>query len=542
MRSILAVLSGVSAVPDPILDVTDLSVRFGATDAVQGVSFHVDRGEVVALVGESGSGKSVSALSVLQLLNYPAASHPSGSIRLNDKEMIGASPADLLIARGGEVGMIFQEPMTSLNPLHKVGRQIGETLRVHRGLSKSEARERAYKLLEQVQLPDPEARLAAYPHQLSGGQRQRVMIAMALANEPGLLIADEPTTALDVTIQANILDLLRELNQNLDMAILMISHDLEVVRHMAHRVYVMTDGQVVEHGPTEQIFEAPEHPYTQHLLQSRPSGVPRPVDSGAETVLTARQLRVAYDISKGWFGRSDQFVAVKELDLEVRAGETVGVVGESGSGKTSLGLAVLRLIKSEGTIAYLGNTISALPARELKSMRRNLQMVFQDPYGSLSPRLTLREIVAEGLIVHEKLTPEEVDERVAEALTEVGMDPAWMDRYPHEFSGGQRQRISLARAQVLKPHFIVLDEPTSALDMSVQSQIVELLRELQQNHNLAYLFISHDLAVVRAVSHRIIVMKDGNVVETGDADDVFNNPRHDYTRELLDAAYISELS
>ncbi|XOV83575.1 MAG: ABC transporter ATP-binding protein [bacterium] len=522
-----------------ILNVTDLSVQFGGSTVVNRVSFHLDAGEIVALVGESGSGKSVSALSVLQLLPYPQASHPSGSIVLDGEEMVGASKADLQAIRGGEVGMIFQEPMTSLNPLHTVGKQIGETLRVHKGLTRSEARERALSLLERVQLPDPSAKLDAYPHQLSGGQRQRVMIAMALANSPKLLIADEPTTALDVTIQASILELLKELNRDLGMAILMISHDLGIVRSMANRVYVMNQGEVVENGPTEQLFTRPEHSYTNHLLNSRPSGRPAPIPDNTREVLSARNLAVGYNLGKGWFGRSRQFIAVQPMDFSVAAGETLAVVGESGSGKTSLGLATLKLIPSSGSICYLGNDIQHLKAAELKSLRRNLQMVFQDPYGSLSPRLTVREIVAEGLSVHERhLTPAEVDDRVVDALEEVGLEADWMSRYPHEFSGGQRQRISLARAQVLRPDFIVLDEPTSALDMSVQSQIVELLRALQQKHDLAYLFISHDLAVVRALAHRVLVMKDGVVVEQGDAEQIFRHPQTAYTQALLKAAML----
>lgn len=526
---------------ESVLKVDNLSVHFGPTQAVKGVSYHIEPGEIVALVGESGSGKSVSALSVLQLLPYPQASHPSGSILLNGTEMIGASKAELQGARGGEVGMIFQEPMTSLNPLHTVGKQIGETLRVHRGLTRQAASSRSLELLRRVRLPDAEAKLGAYPHQLSGGQRQRVMIAMSLANEPGLLIADEPTTALDVTIQASILNLLKELNDELGMAILMISHDLAIVRSMADRVYVMTQGEVVEHGPTQKVFNKPQHAYTKHLVNSRPQGLATPVLDDATTVVKTQGLKVAYDIGKSWFGKSDAFVAVQPTDLMVRAGETLGVVGESGSGKTSLGLAVLRLIPSSGRICYLGRDISTYRSTDLKSLRRNMQMVFQDPFGSLSPRLTLREIVAEGLSVHEKhLSKEQVDDRVRDALAEVGLDPDWMSRYPHEFSGGQRQRISLARAQVLRPDFIVLDEPTSALDMSVQSQIIDLLRELQSKHQLAYLFISHDLAVVRALAHRIMVMKDGVVVESGSADDVFTHPTHAYTQELLAAALLNQ--
>jgi len=531
--------SGRRAMTDRILDVDSLSVRFGDTTVVDGVSFYLDAGEIVALVGESGSGKSVSALSVLQLLPYPQASHPNGSILLDGEDILGASRADLQAIRGGEVGMIFQEPMTSLNPLHTVGKQIGETLRVHKGLTKGEARGKALGLLERVQLPDPQGKLDAYPHQLSGGQRQRVMIAMALANSPKLLIADEPTTALDVTIQASILDLLKELNRDMGMAILMISHDLGIVRRMANRVYVMNQGKVVETGPTEQLFTAPQHAYTNHLLNSRPSGRPAPLSETSNEIVSAQHLKVGYNIGRGWFGKSKQFIAVQPMSFSVAAGETLAVVGESGSGKTSLGLAMLKLIPSSGRICYLGNNIQDLKPAALKNLRRNMQMVFQDPYGSLSPRLTVRDIVAEGLSVHERhLTPAEVDARVVEALEEVGLEASWMSRYPHEFSGGQRQRISLARAQVLRPDFIVLDEPTSALDMSVQSQIVVLLRELQQRHQLAYLFISHDLAVVRALAHRVMVMKEGVVVEQGDAEQIFEQPQTAYTQALLKAAVL----
>lgn len=526
---------------DRILEVDNLSVKFGDTTVVDGVSFYLNAGEIVALVGESGSGKSVSALSVLQLLPYPQASHPSGSIVLGGEEMLGASKADLQAIRGGEVGMIFQEPMTSLNPLHTVGKQIGETLRVHKGLTRRESRSKALGLLERVQLPDPNGKLDAYPHQLSGGQRQRVMIAMALANSPKLLIADEPTTALDVTIQASILELLKELNRDMGMAILMISHDLGIVRRMAGRVYVMNNGKVVENGPTEQLFTKPEHTYTNHLLNSRPSGRPAPLLKDNNEIVSAEDLQVGYNIGKGWFGKSEQFIAVQPMSFSVSAGETLAVVGESGSGKTSLGLATLKLIPSSGRICYLGSNIQDLKPAALKNLRRNMQMVFQDPYGSLSPRLTVRDIVAEGLSVHERhLSPAEVDARVVEALEEVGLEASWMSRYPHEFSGGQRQRISLARAQVLRPDFIVLDEPTSALDMSVQSQIVDLLRELQQRHQLAYLFISHDLAVVRALAHRVMVMKEGVVVEQGDAEQIFERPQTAYTQALLDAALLPE--
>ena len=516
-------------------------MRFGQTDAVKGIDFHIERGEIVALVGESGSGKSASALSVLQLLPYPLASHPTGSIVLDGQEMVGANRAELRAVRGNKVSMIFQEPMTSLNPLHTVGKQIGETMRVHGNLSRHDAADKTIALLKRVQLPDPEEKMKAYPHELSGGQRQRVMIAMALANEPSLLIADEPTTALDVTIQASILQLLRDLNRDLGMAVLLISHDLAIVENMANRVYVMTDGIVVEEGLTKEVFHNPQHEYTKHLIGSRPRGTPPPVKEDAEVVLETDGLNVSYTIGKGWLGKVKEFHAVKDVSLKVRAGETVGVVGESGSGKTSLGLAILRLIKSDGPIVYLGDRIDDIPAKELKPLRKNLQIVFQDPYGSLSPRLSLREIIAEGLELHQPdLTREEVDQLVRRELDEVGLDPEWLNRYPHEFSGGQRQRISLARAQILRPRFIILDEPTSALDMSVQAQIVELLRQLQQTHNLAYMFISHDLAVVRALSHTVLVMKDGEVVEAGPAAEIFANPQTEYTQELLAAAMLED--
>jgi microcin C transport system ATP-binding protein len=521
-----------------VLDVADLWVRFGAADAVRGVSFHIDDGETLALVGESGSGKSATALSILQLLPYPMASHPHGSIRLAGAEVVGAPRHELRKQRGAVASMIFQEPMTSLNPLHTVEVQIAEILRVHRGLDRKHARARVLELLNLVRLPDPEARLGAYPHQLSGGQRQRVMIAMALANEPRLLIADEPTTALDVTIQKGILELLRDLQRQLGMALLLISHDLGVVRAMADRVAVMQRGEIVEQGPVREIFGAPVHPYTKLLLAAEPSGEPvTPVDR--RPLLQVRDLTVGYERGKGWFGKPEQFIAVDGVSFDLAAGETLGLVGESGSGKTTLGLAVLRLIKSRGEIRCDGADVQQLGKRALKHMRRNMLMVFQDPFGSLSPRLSLQQIIEEGLLVHERaLTPAERVDRVCSALEEVGLDPALRHRFPHEFSGGQRQRISLARALVLRPKLIVLDEPTSALDMSVQAQIVDLLRELQARHNLAYLFISHDMNVVRAMASQLIVMRAGRVVEAGPAQDVFADPQSDYTRELLAAAFL----
>jgi microcin C transport system ATP-binding protein len=522
-----------------LLTVEDLWVRFGEQDAVKGVSFHIDHGDTVALVGESGSGKSVTALSVLQLLPYPMASHPAGSIKVDGREVLGAPKADLLSLRGAKVSMIFQEPMTSLNPLHTIERQVGETLIVHKGLSRTQARQRTLELLEMVRLPEAASRISAYPHELSGGQRQRVMIAMALANEPELLIADEPTTALDVTIQARILTLLKELQEELGMAMLLISHDLGVVRSMADRVCVMTDGEIVESGTREQIFNKPQHAYTRHLLASEPKGDPLRPKPSAPVIMRAEDLSVHYQVGKGWFGRKGLFTAVDNLSFQIRAGETLGVVGESGSGKTTLGLALLRLLASEGTIVFDDKPIHTLRTKEAKPLRKHIQVVFQDPYGSLSPRLSIAQIVEEGLLVHEpELSREARRARVAEALEEVGLEPAHMDRYPHEFSGGQRQRISIARALVIRPKFIVLDEPTSALDMSVQAQIVDLLRNLQARLDLTYVFISHDLKVVRALATHLLVMRDGQVVEQGTASDVFANPQHEYTRELLSAAFV----
>ena len=528
--------SGVG-VAERVLTIEDLRVRFGAIEAVRGISLQLDRGETLALVGESGSGKSVTALSVLQLLPPPPVTATSGSIRIGTTEMIGASRADLLTVRGARVGMIFQEPMTSLNPLHTIRKQVSETLIVHRSMSKAEARSRTLELLNRVGLPDPERRLDAWPHELSGGQRQRVMIAMALANEPELLIADEPATALDVTIQAQILALLKDLQRDLGMAMLFITHDLNVVRAVADRVCVMKDGVLVEEGPARRIFSCPQEAYTRHLLETEPRLQPRHVAADAPVVAEVRDLHVRYPLGKGWFGRRRHFHAVKGVNMTIRAGETVGVVGESGSGKTTLGLALLRLIRAEGDIRFQDRAIADEKPKALKSMRRDMQVVFQDPYGSLSPRLPVGEIVSEGLGVHEpRMAAEERDRRVAEVLTEVGLTPAMASRYPHEFSGGQRQRIAIARAMILRPKLVVLDEPTSALDASVQAQIVELLLDLQRRHQLAYLFVSHDLRIVRALSDQVLVMKDGEVVESGPTQTLFESPRHPYTRALLAAA------
>ena len=526
----------------PMLRIEDLSVSFGRqadeVRAVRGVSFDVDRGETVALVGESGSGKSVTALSVLKLLPYPKAHHPGGRVLFDGGDLLHAAEPELRAVRGGRIGMIFQEPMTSLNPLHTIEKQIGETLQLHRGMSPRRARERILELLRLVGLSGVEHRLGAYPHQLSGGQRQRVMIAMALANEPDLLIADEPTTALDVTIQAQILTLLKSLQQRLGMGLLLITHDLNIVRHVADRVCVMTEGEVVEQGPVARIFAQPEHPYTRKLLDAEPSGRPSPVASDAAEVLAADEVRVWFPVRGGLLRRTvDHVRAVDGVSLSVRAGETVGIVGESGSGKTTLGLALLRLEKSRGAIRFDGQAIDGLSGKVLRPLRREMQIVFQDPFGSLSPRMSVAQIVEEGLHLHGLGGDAQGrDALVVQALEEVGLDPASRHRYPHEFSGGQRQRIAIARAMVLKPKLLILDEPTSALDRSVQSQIVALLRDLQQRHRLAYLFISHDLSVVRAMSHKLVVMRAGEVVEQGPAERLFETPEHPYTRELIAAA------
>ncbi|MDX1656008.1 MAG: ABC transporter ATP-binding protein [Candidatus Competibacteraceae bacterium] len=527
---------------NPLLEVRDLRVDFGhgpkAVAAVRGVSFELVRGETLALVGESGCGKSVTALSLLQLLPYPLA-RQGGSIRLLGEELLGAGEDRLRRVRGDRVAMVFQEPMTSLNPLHSIEKQIGETLVVHKGLTGQAARRRILELLRLVGLPRAEERLGALPHELSGGQRQRVMIAMALANEPDILIADEPTTALDVTIQAQILQLLKDLQQRFGMAILFITHDLTIVRLMADRVCVMKDGAMVEEGPVAELFGDPRHPYTRRLLAAEPRGEPPQAEDNATQVLVAEDLRVWFPLKKGLLGRTVEHIrAVDGVSLTIREGQTVGVVGESGSGKTTLGLALLRLIGSRGVIRFQGRSLHDLDSRSLRSLRREMQIVFQDPFGSLSPRLSVGQIVGEGLKVHGLGgSSSERRQRVAQALEEVGLDPATQDRYPHEFSGGQRQRISIARALVLQPRLMVLDEPTSALDVSVQAQIVDLLRQLQRRHRLAYLFISHDLRVVRALASQVIVMKDGRVVEAGPAGELFKQPRHDYTRALLAAAF-----
>jgi microcin C transport system ATP-binding protein len=532
-----------TSAPEPLVRLENLSVDFRSsgkdTHAVRNVSFDIGKGETVALVGESGSGKTVTALSILRLLPYPAASHPSGSILFKGEDLMALPPDGLRHVRGNQISMIFQEPMTSLNPLHTIEQQIGEVLKIHRGLSNSAARARVLDLLNKVGIEDPKGRLASYPHQLSGGQRQRVMIAMALANEPDLLIADEPTTALDVTIQAQILDLLLQLKDEFHMAMLLITHDLGIVRKMADRVCIMNNGEVVERGATAGIFKAPQHPYTKHLLASEPKGSPPAANAKAPVILEAKDLRVWFPIRRG-FLRSvvGHIKAVDGIDLEVKEGQTLGVVGESGSGKTTLGLALLRLISSEGPIVYLGNRIDDFDSKRMRPLRRDMQIVFQDPYGSLSPRLSVGQIIEEGLLIQKPdMDRAERHERVSRALKEVGLEPAFQNRYPHEFSGGQRQRIAIARALVLEPKFLILDEPTSALDVSVQAQIVDLLRDLQKRHKLAYLFISHDLKVVRALANNIIVLRHGKVVEQGPARTVFAKPKTDYTKALLAAAF-----
>jgi microcin C transport system ATP-binding protein len=528
--------------PSPLLSVQDLSVAFRQggreTLAVDRISFDLAKGETLAIVGESGSGKSVTALSILKLLNYPAAHHPSGTVMFDGQDLIAADEEAMRKVRGNDITMVFQEPMTSLNPLHTIARQIGEILELHKGLRGDRARARTLELLALVGIRDAQSRLDAYPHQLSGGQRQRVMIAMALANEPDLLIADEPTTALDVTVQAQILALLKELQGRLGMAMLFITHDLGIVRRIADRVCVMLKGKIVEQGPVAEIFGNPQHDYTKRLLAAEPKGRPSPVPNGAATLLEAGPMKIWFPIKSGFLRRTTGHVkAVDGISIKVREGETLGVVGESGSGKTTLGLAILRLISSDGPIVFLGDRIDGLTSSAVRPKRKDLQVVFQDPYGSLSPRMSVAEIVAEGLTVQQSaLTYAQRREVVAGALSDVGLDPAAMDRYPHEFSGGQRQRIAIARAMALNPKFIVLDEPTSALDMSVQAQIVELLRDLQARRQLGYLFISHDLKVVRALSHRVVVMQNGKVVEEGPAEEIFARPREAYTQALLAAA------
>ena len=523
-----------------LLDVQSLNVGFRqdgvVTPAVRGVSFTVNRGEVVALVGESGSGKSVSALSTVSLLGDSA--QVTGSVKYDGQELIGADERRLRQVRGNDISFIFQEPMSSLNPLHTIEKQLTESLALHQGIIGAQARGRVLELLEKVGIRDAETRLSSYAHQLSGGQRQRVMIAMALANKPDILIADEPTTALDVTIQAQILDLLKDLKDAEGMGLLFITHDLAIVRRIADRVFVMQQGEVVESGPTAELFANPQHPYTIKLLSAEPSGQPEPVAENAPVVVETDKLKIWFPIHGGMLRRTIGHIkAVNASSLSVRAGETLGIVGESGSGKTTMALAIMRLIASEGGITYKGQDIRSWSTKQLRHLRKDMQIVFQDPYGSLSPRMTCAQIISEGLKIHSVDPDRDQRDLVAEVMLETGLDPATMDRYPHEFSGGQRQRIAIARAMVLRPKLLVLDEPTSALDMTVQVQIVELLRGLQKKYGLAYLFISHDLKVIRAMSHKVIVMKQGDVVEQGTAEDLFENPQTEYTRKLLQATH-----
>jgi microcin C transport system ATP-binding protein len=526
----------------PLLSVRNLGVRFrqesAATTAVEGASFDIAKGETLALVGESGSGKSVTALSILRLLP-PSAEIFAGEILFKGRNLVTAKDRELRDVRGNDISIVFQEPMTSLNPLHTIEQQVGEILKVHRGMGENAAKRRVLELLEQVGIREAASRLSAYPHQLSGGQRQRVMIAMALANEPDLFIADEPTTALDVTVQAQILKLLADLQRETGMALLFITHDLGIVRKFAKRVCVMTQGHIVEQGMTETIFTHPQHAYTKHLLAAEPKGHPPVSDLSKPIVMEADALKVWFPIRRGFLRKTVGYIkAVDGVDIAVREGQTLGVVGESGSGKTTLGLAMMRLISSEGRIVFLGNDIAGRGFKEMRPLRNAMQIVFQDPYGSLSPRMSVSDIVAEGLKVHEPgLSAAEREARVARALVEVGLDPSTQHRYPHEFSGGQRQRIAVARAMVLEPKFVMLDEPTSALDMSVQAQVVDLLRDLQQKRNLTYLFISHDLKVVRALANDIVVMRAGKIVESGPAKDVFDHPQSDYTKALMAAAF-----
>jgi len=527
----------------PLLEIKNLGVSFrtpdGVFEAVKGASFSIQKGETMALVGESGSGKSVTALSVMQLLPYPLAGHPAGSsINFDGQELVGAPDSFMRTIRGKRIGMIFQEPQSSLNPLHSIERQVGEVLRLHQGMDKDKARTRVMELLDMVGLPRMKERLHAYPHELSGGQRQRVMIAMALANNPDLLIADEPTTALDVTIQAQILELLEDLKKELDMALLLITHDLTIVEKMADNVCVMKNGAIVEQKEGKKLFANPEHAYTKMLLSAQPKAKP-PQRQEGPAVLEAKNIKVHFPRKKTFFGKTSEWVkAVDGVSVTCRAGQTIGVVGESGSGKSTLGYALLRLTNlTDGTISFKGEDITKHDRKEMRPLRRKMQIVFQDPFGSLSPRMSVQNIIGEGLQVHHPdIEEEDRAERVVQALREVGLDPDTRHRYPHEFSGGQRQRISIARAMVLKPEFVVLDEPTSALDLSVQAQIVDLLRELQEKYNLAYMFISHDLRVVRAMAHEVLVMRDGQIVESGPGSQIFDAPQQDYTRDLMEAA------
>ncbi len=529
---------------EPVLSVRNLHVRFrtgdGILHAVKGIDLDINPGETVAIVGESGSGKSQTMMSVMGLL--ASNGWAEGSVKYRGEELVGLSPGRLNHYRGSKLTMIFQEPMTSLDPLYRIGDQLALPLTTHGGMSKADARKRAIELLELVRIPDPARRIDAYPHELSGGQRQRVMIAMALANNPDVLIADEPTTALDVTVQARILELLADLQKRLGMSIVFITHDLGVVRRFADRTYVMKRGEVVESGQTEDLFASPKHPYTQMLIDAEPTGRKEPVAASAPVVLEAKNIGVQFSLEKSFFGKTTHVLrAVDDVSLTVRAGETIGVVGESGSGKSTLGRAILRLQPASGMVRFEDRNLMPLDRSGMRPLRRHLQLVFQDPFGSLSPRMTAGEVVTEGLLVHEPgISRKERDRRAAQAFEEVRLDPAWRNRFPHEFSGGQRQRIAIARAIILHPKLVVLDEPTSALDRSVQKEVVELLRDLQKAHSLAYVFISHDLAVVRALSDEIMVMKSGKVVERGNAEQIFDRPREEYTRDLIAAAFLTE--
>jgi len=529
---------------EPLLKIKNLNVSFKISgkelfEAVKDASFDINRGQTVALVGESGSGKSVTALSIMQLLPYPMASHDDkSSVVFEGEELIGKDATFMRRLRGRKIGMIFQEPQTALNPLHTVEKQIGEVLKLHQGMDDKQARARVSELLELVGLPQLKERLNAYPHELSGGQRQRVMIAMALANDPDLLIADEPTTALDVTVQAQILELLQDLQQKLGMAILIITHDLSIVEKMADYVCVMRHGEIVEQKDAKELFAKPQHEYTKMLLNTIPQGSVSAFNKDAPVLFEGRGVKVYFPKERNFMGKATSFVkAVESIDITIRRGETLGVVGESGSGKSTLGYAALRLLDGQGQLLFDGTDISAFKKKQMRPLRSRMQIVFQDPFSSLSPRMSIAQIIEEGLKLHRKdLNAKERDDLVVRALKDVHMDPETRHRYPHEFSGGQRQRVAIARAMVLAPELVVLDEPTSALDVSVQAQIVDLLRELQQKHQLSYMFISHDLRVVRAMSHSLIVMKDGRVVEHGSAAEIFENPKEEYTKDLLDAA------
>jgi len=526
----------------PLLSVKDLSIAFSQggreQTVIQNVSFDVEKGQTLALVGESGSGKSVSSNAIIQLLPKQTVRYKSGEVLFKGKDLLKASEHTLRGVRGNEIGMIFQEPMTSLNPLHTVERQITEVLQLHKGLSAKQCRARCIELLSLVGIPDPERRLNAYPHELSGGQKQRVMIAMALANEPEILIADEPTTALDVTVQKQVLELIAELQAKLGMSVILISHDLNVVRQYANHVVVMKSGKVVEQGKADELFHRPQHPYTKSLIESEPNGSPEPVPADAAQILSAKDMRIEFPIKHSFFGKVIQsFTAVNDVNFQVRQGETLGIVGESGSGKTTIGMALLKLVTSKGAVQFGGKRTDVMDQKQFRPLRREIQIVFQDPFGSLSPRMSIGQIIAEGLEIHNIGTPAEREEMIISALKEVELDPEVRHRYPHEFSGGQRQRIAIARALILKPKLIILDEPTSALDRTIQIQVIELLRRLQKKYSIAYIFISHDLAVVRALSHRVLVIKHGQVLEENDCEALFSNPQHSYTKELLEAAF-----